>query len=94
MFLRIVNVYLILKHSQWKPKPFGIKINLDLGAAMRKRKLIVSCPNSYADVIITHIDFFEISTKQTLKSWRNLHLTKIKSFFHSILIESTSQLQK
>ena len=30
--------------------------------------IIVSCPNSYADVIITHIDFFEISTKQMLKS--------------------------
>ena len=29
---------------------------------------IVSCPNSYTDIIIMHIDFFEISTKQTLKS--------------------------
>ena len=32
MFLRTVDVYLIFKHSQWKPKLFGIKINIDLEA--------------------------------------------------------------
>ena len=30
MFLRIVDVYLILKHSNRKPKLFAIKINIDL----------------------------------------------------------------
>ena len=40
MFLRIVYVYLVFKHSQLKPKPFGIKINIDLEAAGVEKKII------------------------------------------------------
>ena len=39
MFLRIVRVYFIFKHSQWKSKPFGIKINIDLEAPSVENKI-------------------------------------------------------
>ena len=55
---------------------------------------IVSCPNSYADVPDHYALLIFLKYQQTLKSQRNPHLTKIKSFFHSTLIESTFQLQK
>ena len=41
MFLRKVYVYLIFKRSQWKPKPFGIKINIDLEAASVENKIYI-----------------------------------------------------
>ena len=41
MFLRIVNVYLTFKHSQWKPKPFGITINIDLEAPTVEKKIYI-----------------------------------------------------
>ena len=41
MFLRIVNVYLIFKHSQLKPNPFGIKINIDLEATSVEKKIYI-----------------------------------------------------
>ena len=37
MFLRIINIYLIFKHSHQKSKPFGIEINIDLEATIAKR---------------------------------------------------------
>ena len=40
MFLRIVNIFLIFKHSQWKPKPFEIKINIDLEARSVEKEII------------------------------------------------------
>ena len=41
MFLRKVYVYLIFKRSQWKPKPFGIKINIDLEATSVENKIYI-----------------------------------------------------
>ena len=39
MFLRIANIYLIFKHFQQKPKPFRIKINIDLDAISMEKKI-------------------------------------------------------
>ena len=36
MFLRKVDVYLIFKDSQWTPKPFGIKINIQATNVKKK----------------------------------------------------------
>ena len=42
MFLRIVNVYLLIfKHSQWKSKPFQININIDLDATSMENKIYI-----------------------------------------------------
>ena len=41
MFLRIVDVYLIFEHFQWKPKPFAITINIDLEATSVKKKIYI-----------------------------------------------------
>ena len=41
MFLRIVDVYLIFEHFQWKPKPIAIKINIDLEAISVKKKIYI-----------------------------------------------------
>ena len=41
MFLRIVDVYLIFEHFQWKPKPIAIKINIDLEATSVKKKIYI-----------------------------------------------------
>ena len=41
MFLRIVDVYLIFKHSQWRPKPFGIKSNIDSQATSAEKKIYI-----------------------------------------------------
>ena len=35
----IVDLYLIFRHSQWKPKPFGTKINIDLEATSVEKKI-------------------------------------------------------
>ena len=47
MFLRKVYVYLIFKCSQWKPKPFGIKINIDLEAASVEKKIYICMVHFY-----------------------------------------------
>ena len=47
MFLRIVNVNLILKHSHQKPKPFGIKINIDLEAPIVEVKIHIYMAHFY-----------------------------------------------
>ena len=47
MFLRIVNVYVIFKDSHWKPKTFGIKINMDLEAASVEKKNFIYMVHFY-----------------------------------------------
>ena len=47
MFFRIVDAYLVFKHSQWKPKPFGIKINLVLGKTSVEKKIYICMPQFY-----------------------------------------------
>ena len=47
MFLRIVNIYLISKHSHQRSKPFGIEINIDLEATTVKVKLQIYMVHFY-----------------------------------------------
>ena len=58
MFLRIVNVHLIFKHSQQKPNPFGIKINIDLEATIVEVKI---------HIYLIHFDY----TPKKAKQWGN-----------------------
>ena len=58
MFLRIVNVYFIFKHSHWKPNTFGIKINIDLEAASVEKKIFIYMDHFYPlwieNIRVTH----------------------------------------
>ena len=47
MFLRIVNVYLIFKHSHEKPKPFRIEIDIDLEATIVEVKFRIYMAHFY-----------------------------------------------
>ena len=47
MFLRIVNVYLIFKHSHQKPKPFRIEIDIDLEATIVEVKIHIYMAHFY-----------------------------------------------
>ena len=47
MFLRIVNIYLIFKHSHQKSKPFGIEINIDFEATIVKVKIYIYIAHFY-----------------------------------------------
>ena len=47
MFLKIVDVYLIFKHSQWKLKPFGIMIIIDLEPTSVEKKTYIDIGHFY-----------------------------------------------
>ena len=80
MFLRIFNVYLIIKHSHQKPKPFGIEINIDLEATIVEVKLDIYMAHSYpiwikySEVILSLVVPFYPQRKQS--QWGNDGLSK------------------
>ena len=47
MLLRIVNVYLIIKHSHQKPKLFGIEINIDVDTTIVEVKIHIYMAHFY-----------------------------------------------
>ena len=54
MFLRMVNVYLIFKLSHRKPKPFEIKVNIDLEGTIVKLEIHIYMAPFYAMWLIKH----------------------------------------
>ena len=54
MLLRIVNVYLIIKHSHQKPKLFGIEINIDVDTTTVEVKIHIYIAHCYP-IWIKHI---------------------------------------